>query len=346
AFRKEFDMQFRSRIVGVVTTIATAAIWHSYWALVVGNLANRIARLAQSYRLSPYRPGLTLRAWRRIIGFSLWAWAQTMLYQARDRSDSIVVGRFMGAMDVGAFSVGQELGSLPTTEILEPLTRALFSGFAALHDRIEDLSAMFLNAVGLGFLLILPAGIGISMVADPLVRLTLGTQWVLTVPVVQIMAMSSTIAIFSYASGSLLNALNRPNITFYCVTASTVVRITLLLLLVPLCGLDGAAVAVGVVVVVDSTLLLWCALPCIGLSIRSLVGRIARPVLASALMILVLWQMNLAWTPASNSDAAGLGLDLATRSSIGAATYALALLTIWLVVGRPDGAERTMLVIM
>src|SRR6185312_7861022 len=104
AFRKEFDMQFRSRIVGVVTTIATAAIWHSYWALIAGILANRIARLAQSYSLSPYRPGLTLRAWRRIIGFSLWAWAQTMLYQARDRSDSIAVGRFMGAADVGAFS--------------------------------------------------------------------------------------------------------------------------------------------------------------------------------------------------------------------------------------------------
>src|SRR6185437_14906275 len=311
AFRKEFDMQFRSRIVGVVTTIATAAIWHSYWALIAGILANRIARLAQSYSLSPYRPGLTLRAWRRIIGFSLWAWAQTMLYQARDRSDSIAVGRFMGAADVGAFSVGQELGSLPTTEILEPLMRALFSGFAALHDRIEDLSNMFLNAVGLGFLLILPAGIGISMVADPLVRLTLGAQWIATVPVVQIMAVSSTLAIFGYASGTLLNALGSPNVTFYCITASTILRIILLLVLVPLWSLEGAALALALVVGVDLVLLLWHALPRIRVSVRHLIGRIVRPVVATALMVVVLWQMNLAWTPAAGSDVTAFCMDLA-----------------------------------
>jgi lipopolysaccharide exporter len=69
AFRKEFNMQLWSRVTGTVITIAVAIIWHSYWALVAGILTYRLARLLQSYLMSSYRPHITLRAWRRIIGF-------------------------------------------------------------------------------------------------------------------------------------------------------------------------------------------------------------------------------------------------------------------------------------
>ena len=225
AFRKEFDMQFWSRILGAVATVAFAALWHSYWALVVGILVFRTARLLQSYMMSSYRPGLTFRSWRRIIGFSLWTWGQTMVYQAKERSDTIIVGRFMGAAPVGAFTVGLELGSLPTTELVEPLGRALFSGFASLHNASERLSNMFLGAVGLAFMLILPAGFGISMVADPIVRLSLGTQWISAVPVVQIMAIGGTTAIFTQTCANLLNAVGRPDAALYVACVSMVVKL-------------------------------------------------------------------------------------------------------------------------
>jgi O-antigen/teichoic acid export membrane protein len=79
AFRKEFNMQLWSRIASVAITLGIAVVWPTYWALVVGILVNRALRLAQSYVMSPYRPRIALRAWRRIIGFSLWTWAQGML---------------------------------------------------------------------------------------------------------------------------------------------------------------------------------------------------------------------------------------------------------------------------
>lgn len=81
AFRKEFDMQLWSRVVSATTTICVAVIWRSYWALVAGILTYRLVRLLQSYVMSPYRPRVTFRAWRRIIGFSLWSWASSMLAQ-------------------------------------------------------------------------------------------------------------------------------------------------------------------------------------------------------------------------------------------------------------------------
>ena len=340
AFRKEFDMQFWSRILGAGATVAVAALWQTYWALVVGILVFRAARLLQSYLMSSYRPGLTIRAWRRIIGFSLWSWGQTMVYQAKDRCDSIVIGRFLGTAPVGAFSVGLELGSLPTTELVEPLGRALFSGFASLHNASARLSNMFLGAVGLGFMLILPAGFGISMVADPMVRLSLGMQWIAAVPVVQIMAIGGITAIFTQTCANLLNAVGRPDAAFYVACVSLVVKLTGLLLLVPRFGLSGAAVAVVAGCCLDLILLLWLTMPRLGVAVSHLIGRLIRPVLATLAMVVVLWQLGLAWTPSAGVSVAGFAADAGIRSAIGAACYSVMLCALWLMAGRPDGAER------
>ncbi len=344
AFRKEFDMQLWSRLIGVAATITVAAVWRSYWALVAGILVYRAVRLFQSYLMSAYRPRFTVRAWRQIIGFSLWTWAQAMLYQARDRSDSIVIGRLLGTGQVGVFSVGLELGSLPTTELVEPLGRALFPGFASLHNTAGEMGTLFLGAIGLGLMVILPAGVGISMVADPMVRLSLGENWLAAVPVVQIMAIAGIAAIFTQTCANLLNAVGRPQVNFYISVVSALVKLGALLLLVPRFGLAGAAAAVLLACYADLGMLLWTTLPRVQVSLRQLAGISIRPVVATAAMAGILLYLGMAWTPsAAGSGVAGLAMDAAIRSAIGAGCYAVVLLGCWVAAGRPDGAERHVL---
>ncbi len=340
AFRKEFDMQLWSRVAGVITTIAVAAAWHSYWALIAGILIYRVVRLLQSYSMSPYRPRIAFGAWRKLIGFSTWSWAQTILYQIRARSDGIVIGRLMGPLQVGVFSIGLELGSLPTTELVEPLGRALFPGFASLHNAAESLEGMFLGALGLGFLLVLPAGVGISMVADPMVRLTLGDQWLAAVPVVQIIGVSGVTAIYTHACGTLLNAVGRPGVTFTLIALSTLVNLAALVVLVWFFGLAGAAVALAISNGLDVAGFLWVTLPRIDVSLRRLVTPMARPTIATAAMVGVLWRLNMAWTPSVPGGALEYAEDAATRSAIGATCYGIVLAGSWFAAGRPDGAER------
>ena len=101
AFDKQIQILFIPRVAGVIASIACAVVWRSYWALVVAILVQRGTRLLFTYVIHPYRPRVTLRAWRRLIGFSFWSWANSMTALVQGRSDAIVIGGYLNPTSVG-----------------------------------------------------------------------------------------------------------------------------------------------------------------------------------------------------------------------------------------------------
>jgi lipopolysaccharide exporter len=345
AFRKEFNLQIVPRVIGVATTIVFAALWRSYWALVVGIVIWRIARLLQSYTMSSYRPRLSLHSWRRLIGFSLWTWLLTVLFQIRDRGDSVIIGRLLGTARFGIFSIGSELGSLPVTELVEPLSRTLYSGFALLHRTEESPTRLYLGAVEIAIMLILPAGLGISMVADPMVRVVMGTQWLSVVPVMQIIAVACPLSVFGTFSGTFLSAGGQPKATFLLSSVSVAIRIPVMIVLVYSWGLPGAAVGVAVAMLIDQGLFLWRTMRRLTVTIVDLLLSTWRPMAASLVMVGCLGALGMAWTPGDAASEWATIADLAGRCATGAAVYVAALLLTWLLAGRPEGIERQCLTI-
>lgn len=345
-FRKEFNLQVVSRLFGVFLTIGVALIWHNYWALIAGTLGTRFARLCQSYVISRYRPKFSLRAWRGLIHFSLWTWALTMLGQVRDRTDSFVIGRVLTTSDVALFSIGQEVGTLPNSEVVEPLHRTLFSAFVMLRHGNGSPRDLFLNTIEAGFLLILPAGFGISAVADPLVHLLLGERWVACIPIVQIAAAISTISIFRIVCDAHYNAVGELRLTFWLCSVSAFARIPLLLFMVARAGLPGAAWALAISSVIDQMLYMGVTMPRLGVTARDMVRRLWRAIAACLAMTAGLLGAGMAWTPTEASGPLGLTMDLAARSSLGAVLFTAILIVLWFAAGRPDGAERYFLGVM
>ena len=232
---------------------------------------------------------------------------------------------------------------LPTTEVVAPLHRALFSGFSV--SRTGDNQArMFLDTVSVALLFILPSGLGISMIAEPLTRLTLGLRWTEAVPVIEIIAAAAGVTIFSYISAAFLSANGRQKMTFWLFALSTLVRLPLLLWFVAVGGLVGGAVAVAASLVVEQLLFLWFTLPQIGASVRQLASRALRPALASLAMICAMAEMGMAWTSASGSGAERLIVDLGERCLTGATVYSVAIILMWCLAGRPEGGERSVFV--
>jgi O-antigen/teichoic acid export membrane protein len=340
AFHKEFAIMVLPKLCGIVAAMTAAALLHSYVAMLFGMGVNRTLRVVMSYVMHPYRPRLSLKSWRGLAGYSLWTWLLSLAVLVRDRSDSLLLGRLMNTAAVGFYSVGAEVAALPTTELIEPLGRAAFSGFAAGRQENADPGQTFLRLIGSAALLTLPAGVGLSLVAAPLVTLAFGPGWEQAVPVLRILSLSFTIMVFGHLSLHLLSAhalLGRlVGITF----AGAAARVALLALLIPPLGLTGASIAAAIAVLLEQTLTVATALRRFRVSSKAIIHRIWRPTCAAAAMAAILIATGLGWTNDPNP------IHLIGAAAAGSLIYAVALLASWIAAGRPTGPETDILALL
>ncbi len=340
AFHKEFAIMVLPKLAGIVAAMTTAVLLHSYVAMLAGMGVNRFLRVVMSYVMHPYRPALSLQAWRRLAGYSTWTWLLSLAILIRDRSDSLMLGRLLNTASVGFYSLGAEIAALPTTELIEPLGRAAFSGFAAGRQQQADPGGIFLRLIGSAALLTLPAGVGLSLIASPLVALAFGAGWEQAVPVLRILSLSFTIMVFGHLSLHLLSAHALLGRLTGITLAGAAVRVALLAALIPEFGLTGAAIGAAVAVMLEQTLTVATALQRFKVTAGAMIGQVWRPIAAAAAMAAILAGAGLGW-----SDDPAL-LPMVKAIAGGSLVYTIVLLTIWLTVGRPAGAETDMLMLL
>jgi lipopolysaccharide exporter len=340
AFHKEFAIMVLPKLCGIIAAITAAALLHSYVAMLAGMGVNRTLRVVMSYVMHPYRPSLSLRSWRGLAGYSAWTWLLSIAVLIRDRCDSLLLGRLMTTAAVGFYSVGAEVAALPTTELIEPLGRAAFSGFAAGRQQNANPAETFLRLIGSAALLTLPAGVGLSLVAAPLVALAFGPGWEQAIPVLQILSLSFTVMVFGHLSLHLLSAHALLGRLVGITLTAAAVRVALLAALIPTYGLTGAATAAAIAVVLEQALTVATALRRFHVGAGAILHRIWRPVLAAMAMAAVLAGTGLGW-----SDDPGV-IPMLEAIATGVATYTIVLLLSWLAAGRPEGAEADVLTLL
>lgn len=338
AFDKEFLLRIVPRMLSMVVAFSTAMIWRSYWALVAGIMTDTLLVVAFGYFMHPYRPRLTLRAWRRLFGFSLWTWVIGLISTLRNQAPILIVGRLAGAAPVGFLNLGNELANLPVTELVSPICRACFSTFSVSRRDDKVRGEDFLRILGAMALLTLPAGVGISMLADPLVKIAFGTEWLKAVPVVEILGVAVTMTLFGQISGTLffahawMRSMVKINLT------TTLACILLLAFLVPRFNVLGAAIAIAVTDAVAWAIYFVATVRKLDIRIHEIFAQFWRSLLATVIMAAALSRLGMAWTVYHGTQSA-IAIHFVEAVGLGAAIYFAVLGGTWLASGMPAGAE-------
>lgn len=338
-FDREFVLFLLPRILGILVTIAASFLLRSYWSIVIGVLAQKSVGTILGYVLHPYRPRLSLAAWRRILSFSVWMWADAVSFFARTRSDMMILGRMLNPFDVGVFIVASEIATLPTTELVSPLCRVLMSTFSAARNLNADVRAAFRRAAGVTAAFSLPAGAGVALLSPGLVVLMLGPKWSGAIPLVTAMAPLVGFGAIGSVGGVLLRALGRPRSLFYANAVLGLIRIALLIIFASLYGVIGACWAVSCVFPLECVLLLGLSGRSLGITIPDWISEFWRSIISTAAMVATLIFFGLASFPAS-SDTLTTAAHLATAVFAGAAVYATVHIGLWCISACPDGPER------
>jgi O-antigen/teichoic acid export membrane protein len=341
-FDREFVLLLLPRILGIMITIAAAVLFQSYWALVIGSLLQKVVRVILGYVLHPYRPRLSLAAWRQILSFSIWLWAIAVAWFLRERSDTMIVGRMLDPFNLGLYLLSTEIAALPATEFVLPVCRVLFSSFAAARNLNANLRSTFLNALGIVTAIVLPAGVGLALVSPALVPLMLGSAWAGAVPLVSILAPFGPLGAIAAISSTALIVTGYPNVAFAAGAVMAVARILLLVLGIHSLGIAGAAWATGICLAIECILFTGLALRFFGIRAVELISRAWRSVVATAIMAIILVNLGLS-DQLAGSMFGSPPMEVIIISCTGALIYVSSHLTLWLLSQRPAGAESFLL---
>ncbi|MGQ0384103.1 MAG: lipopolysaccharide biosynthesis protein [Gammaproteobacteria bacterium] len=340
-FRREFVFLTSKRLLTFVITLVAAFVLRTYWALVIGIVTGRVAMVVLSFAMHPYRPRFSLTAVRELMSFSAWLFLGNVLGFFVLRLSTFVVGRTDGPREVGYYTLAYEVGTLPTSELLAPINRAIIPGFARMAQDPQALGRGFLDVMGTTAIFVVPAAFGIAAVAEPAVRVLLTDKWSGAVPLLQILAFLGATAAIIASAFPAFYALGRPRAGAMITSVRLAIMVPAMIWAGNRWGVLGVAWADLAAALLALPFGVTIACRALGIPVTALVARIWRPLVASAVMY---WAVH-AFLMLVHQTYPGISgpAELVSGIVAGLIAYSVLVAGLWLVSGRGPGTERLLL---
>lgn len=287
------EMQFKrlelraivATLAGASGGIAVAAQGLGAWAVVTQQLAEAVVSTALLWRLTPWRPSMTL-SWasiRRLGGFAGNVFGENLLYQAGRNLVNLLTGRFLGAAALGTYALASNVILVPFSRIAAPLQQVFFPAFSRIQDDRERMAGMWIRVTRLVGAISMPALVGLVVVAPDFVQVVLGERWEEATPVIQILVWAGLIQSLQTLNGEILLALDR---------SGTLLRFTMLWFVASVgavvlglhWGILGVATAYAAAIALVEALRAYLAAHALGISVWRFVGALSGVAQATAAM--------------------------------------------------------------
>lgn len=346
-FWQDFAFGVSQKVAGFAVAITVAFLFRSYWALVAGMIATEVCAIVLSYAFFPFRPRFRLLEMRELLSFSVWLTLGRAVNALNWRSDQLAIGYLLGSTQLGYFTVGDNLAGLPTREAIAPLTQTLFPAFARLSHDAARLREAYRRAHAMLCAIAFPVGIGFAVIAHPVVLLLMGSKWLPSVPMVQILTVITAIGVLTTPLYALAMATDNTKVLFGRAVRNLLIRVPFMAVgfvvgwqisIGPVIGIIWGAAASNIVGTLLNMLLVKRI---INLSVHDQFKSVSRTFVGSAVMVIAAAGAR-SLIPAGTSSEQLVGQVVAAIGA-GALAYGATLTILWLAQGKPVGPETEIL---
>lgn len=191
-FSKDALWSMISESIAAIAAVIMALAGFGVWALVTQLFVAGVIRLAGLFFVSRYLPRFRFHIGSviRLTRFSLGLMGSEIANFVTFQSPMVVISRFLGLADAGAYSAANRFSSIPNQVVLSGVMGVLFPAFSAMmHDRERRSQALMLSTQ-VTTLLLAPMMFGLWALAEPSMLLLFGAQWAAAWPVLGLLALS------------------------------------------------------------------------------------------------------------------------------------------------------------
>jgi PST family polysaccharide transporter len=219
-----------------------------------------------------------------VAGFSV------LNYLARN-ADNALIGRFLGATQLGYYAVAYRLMLLPVQVVNAVANRVLFPILARLHDKPHARRSAYLSGVLFSSMVALPVAAGLAGAADIVIRVLYGPGWEPAVPVLRLLAIVAVAQVVGATVGPIFLATGRTDRLLLWGIVSSVVIVASFIVGLPF-GITGVAAAYAVASAALFLPSLAVGLPLIGVRVADLLRRMAPEFVAAVAVGVLAWGLG------------------------------------------------------
>lgn len=319
-FRSQGLVNLACALIGAGVALVLAWRGHGVWALVyapVAMFATRAIGMTLAARVL-VRPVFDFRGAGDLVTFGGALTICQFLWIVQSQSDIVIAGRAFDTHTLGLYSEALFLTLILTSRFLPPINDVTFPAYAELHKTGRPLGPFFLRIQRMVALVVVPAYLGLALVAEPAVLTLFGSKWAEMAPIAGGLALAMPAFALQIVCSPATNGMGRPK-TYMATNGAGAVLFPLLFYIGIEAGPWGLVAAwwIGAPALLAFT---WSlTLPRIGVRWRELGLALAPALACSAIMAGVVLAARAALPPLPP------GLELVTLASLGAATYLAAL---------------------
>ena len=320
-FRTEFWIELTVIAVRSLTAIAFAYFDFGVWSLVAGSISGAIVAVMLYALAVPYvprfrfHPGYLTATWKVSSSY----FGSGFLYYIHMNVNLMLIGRTLGATSLGYYQNARSLTDEIRGRIAMPLQRVLFPTFSALQTDNARLQATVIKAGRLLAAIIFPTGVGLSAVAQDMVPVLYGKQWLAMIPVLSMLGISAAIRGSTAIASPLFNSKNRVALALKYNTIGTLLMVVAVVIALPF-GVQAVATTVALASFY-SLVTFRIGLGLIGLELRHVFQILGFPAIASSVM----WVAIAGLRPFSTDWVGHPAALLAIHVLVGAVVYAVLL---------------------
>ena len=192
---------------------------------------------------------------KSLFTFSFWIFLAMSGILILTNIDVVLIGYFMGNSEVGVYRVALQLASLGVFVALA-LEYVLFPRFSGWNEEgsYEIIGTALSRAYTYSLVLAVPFCVGGWLLGDKLLYYFYGEAFTTGTLALMVLLPLYVIYVFQYLQMMTLNSLDHPKDSFWITSVIVIVNIVLNVLLIPVMGITGAAVATLIAILISSVL--------------------------------------------------------------------------------------------
>lgn len=213
-FKAIFYIRFIGSIIPGIISVLLAYYGYGYWSLVYGSIVSMIMQTVILWKISDWRPSINydVQIAEQMFHFSKWVLLSGLLSWFFIWGDIFVLGVFFNSHEIGLYRTGNYFVGSVIGLVTTPIVPVMYSYFSKIQHDKESVKNILLLSSKLVSFLVLPIGVGLYIMQNPLSDLIFGEKWVGIAPVIGYLSLTHAISWIVSLNPEAYKAIGRPDI--------------------------------------------------------------------------------------------------------------------------------------